>query len=153
MFLGRVFSIFLLINKHKSYFLMAIISPPMTTIHNSIDVVRESLRHSLIQHIIKRVLDNSVDDNHDSEDNCVLSNVSVKEVFQAIIILNNYFLKHEKKSYIYTKCGACSTKKKKKIKRGDWIQFRKKKKQTTLYAYICKEFNLDDWSCKKNKIL
>ena len=37
------------------------------------------------------------DDDHDPDDHCVLPlNVPLKEVFQVIVILNNYLLQHGK---------------------------------------------------------
>lgn len=45
-------------------------------------------------------MDKSTDDDHDPDDSCVLPIVSLKEVFQAVVTLNNYLVQHEKK---YTK--------------------------------------------------
>lgn len=48
------------------------------------------------EEIIQEVMDNSVDEGHNPNNSCILSNVCAEEAFQAIVILNNLFL-HEKK--------------------------------------------------------
>lgn len=50
----------------------------------------------------------STDDDHDSDDNGILPIVSPKDVFQAVVTLNNYLLQNDKTKY--TKCAVCITK-------------------------------------------
>ena len=79
------------------------------------------------EEIIQGVMNTPTDDHPD--DSCVLQTVSSKEVFQAIVTLNNYLLQHEKKlpNVVYAL---------QKIK--DEVEFNlgTKKRQTTLDAYF-----------------
>ena len=70
------------------------------------NMVMESLTE---KKIIQGVIDIYTYDDHDSDDNCVLLNVSPKDAFQAIVTLNYYLLQY---IYIYTNCSACFAKKK-----------------------------------------
>ena len=59
--------------------------------------------------IIHGIMDTSVDDDRDPDDDCVLPNVSANDAFQATVTLTNNFLQQEKR---YTKCSACLAKNK-----------------------------------------
>ena len=75
------------------------------------------------------------DDDHDPNDGCVLPNISRKEVFQAIVTLNNYLIQHEKN--VLDIMHALQ----KKIKDNVEFNLGTKKKQMTLNTYFIKELN------------
>ena len=98
------------------------------------DAVMES---AIDEEIIQSVMNTSNDDenNPDPDDSSVLPNVSSKKAFQAITILNNYLLQHEKNipDVVYAL---------QKVKDGLEFVLGAKKKQITLDAYFQKKMIL-----------